>query len=134
MVIGASRPAFPPTPVVGGQFVSEGPSLLEELGLDESTLSWHQLALCGGRQTNEEGMELNWFFDDYESDAELAKTMDEVCLKCPVMRDCLMEGTDGKNYGLWGGIYLDNGKQDKARNAHKTPEVWARIQEKIRNE
>lgn len=107
------------------------PSLLEELGLDEQTLSWHQLALCSGRTTNTEGMSLNWFFDDYEADEELAKAMDEVCLACPVMKDCLMDAFDMKDTGLRGGIYLNKGKPDKMRNIHKTPEVWARIKERL---
>lgn len=76
-------------------------------------------------------MELNWFFDDYEADEELAKAMDEVCLSCPVMKDCLMEASDMKDTGLRGGIYLNKGKPDRARNAHKTDEVWARIREKL---
>lgn len=114
--------------------MSKSPSLLDELGLDESTLSWGKLALCGGRHPGEEGMDLNWFFDDYEEDVELAKAMDSVCLSCPVMKECLLEAFDDKDYGLRGGIYLTNGKPDKARNAHKTPEVWAKIQEKLSSE
>lgn len=105
--------------------MSEGPSLLELLGLDEATLSWHQLAFC-------KGMSLNWFYEGYEDDEELAKAMDEICLSCPVMNECLMEATDNKDFGLRGAIYLNNGKPDKMRNQHKTPEVWARIQERLK--
>jgi hypothetical protein len=94
------------------------------LGLDEATLSWWQLSFC-------RGMDLNLFYEDYEADEELAKAMDEVCLSCPVMKDCLMDGTDRKDSGLRGAIYLNNGKPDKMRNQHKTPEVWARIQERL---
>lgn len=100
------------------------PSLLELLGLDEQTLSWHQLAMCNG-------MLLDWFYDDYENDKEMAKAMDDICLTCPVLKDCLMEATDNKDFGLRGGIYLNNGKPDKQHNQHKTPEVWARIKEKL---
>lgn len=109
------------------------PNLLEELGLDEETLSWWQLGVCGGRQSGSEGMPLNWFFNDYEADSELAKQMDEVCLRCPVLKECLMDGTDNKDDGLRGGIYLNKGKPDRQYNAHKTPEVWARIQERVKN-
>lgn len=105
--------------------MSESPSLIELLGLDEHTLSWHQLAFC-------KGMELDWFYDGYEADEELAKAMDEVCLSCPVMKECLMEGTDNKDYGLRGAIFLNNGKPDRMRNQHKTEEVWARIQERLK--
>ncbi len=109
----------------GTYSVSERPSLLDELGLDEQTLSWHQLALC-------DGMELDWFYDSYEADEELARAMDDTCLRCPVLKDCLMDATDNKDYGLRGGIFLNNGKPDKMRNQRKTEEVWARIQEKLK--
>lgn len=108
-------------------------SLLEELGLDEENLSWRHLALCGGRTPGEEGMKLNWFFEDYEDDDELATAMDEVCLSCPVMKECLMEGMKKKDYGLRGGIYLDAGKVDKQNNQHKTQEVWDRIERKLKS-
>ena len=109
----------------GGTYsVSEQPSLLQELGLDEQTLSWHQLSFC-------DGMELDWFFDAYEADEELAKAMDEVCLSCPVLKDCLTDAMDNKDYGLRGGIFLNNGKPDKMRNSHKTEEVWQRIRERL---
>ena len=32
--------------------------------------------------------------------------------------------------GVWGGVYLNSGSPDKARNAHKTKDVWKRIKEK----
>lgn len=101
------------------------PSLLDELGLDEQTLSWYQLAFC-------KGMDLDLFYEQYEADAELAKAMDDVCLSCPVLKDCLLKAIDDKDYGLRGGIYLNAGKPDKAKNEHKTPEVWAKIQEKLK--
>jgi hypothetical protein len=106
-------------------------SLLDELGLDEQTLTWRQLALCGGRNPGDEGMDLNWFFDDYENDKELAAAMDDVCLSCPVMKQCLAEAIQKKDYGLRGGIFLANGKVDKEANSHKTEEVWEKIEEKV---
>lgn len=102
------------------------PNLLEELGLDESTLAWWQLAFCNG-------MELSWFYEAYETDEELAKAMDEVCLSCPVFKGCMMDAVDNKDYGLRAAVYMDNGKPDKQRNKHKTPEVWARIQQRLRD-
>ena len=104
--------------------MSNDPSLLEELGLDESTLSWHQLSSC-------KGMDLNLFYELYEDDEEIAKAVDERCLSCPVFKDCLMDATDNKDYGVRAAIYLSNGKPDKMRNAHKTEETWKRIQERL---
>lgn len=106
------------------------PSLLEELGLDEESVTWRHLALCNGMNPTGPD-EPDLFFEKYESDQEIAKAMDEVCLSCPVLAKCLMEAIDDKDYGLRGGIFLSNGKTDTAKNAHKTPEVWARIKEKL---
>jgi hypothetical protein len=98
--------------------------ILDELGLDPDNLQWHQLAYC-------DGMPLSWFYDDYETDAETAKATDDACLHCPVMKECGLQGAGGE-FGVWGGIYWSgNGKQDKAKNAHKTPEVWDLIRKRM---
>jgi hypothetical protein len=107
-----------------------GPSLIEELGLDEKSLTWRHLSLCGGRSRGE-GMPLKWFFEDYENDPEHAKAMDTICLSCPVMKQCLADGIENGDYGLRGAIFLSNGKKDNQKNSHKTPEVWKRIEEKL---
>ena len=77
-------------------------------------------------------MPLSWFYEDYEDDEEIAKSVDDICLSCPVMKECLLDATDNKDYGVRGAIYLNNGKPDKMRNAHKTPEIWERIQAKLK--
>ena len=98
-------------------------NLIDQLGLDPEHLEWQQLALCSG-------MEINWFYDLYESDDMFAKAVDETCLACPVIKECGIRGASGE-YGVWGGIYwAGNGKPDKAKNNHKTPEVWAEIRKR----
>lgn len=100
-------------------------SFLDDLGLDPDSLEWHHLSLC-------DGMPLNWFYDLYESDVEVARQVDAVCLACPVIGECGLQGAGGE-YGVWGGIYwAGNGKQDRAKNSHKTPEVWTAIQERYK--
>lgn len=100
-------------------------SLLDMLGLDPENLEWQQLALC-------KGTEINWFYDLYESDTEHAKAIDQLCLSCPVIRECGVAGMNGE-FGVYGGIYWAGaGKPDKAKNAHKAPEVWKAIQEKYK--
>lgn len=94
------------------------------LGIDLDELEWQDLALCAG-------MEINKFYDDYESDENEARVVDEVCLSCPVMAQCMREGLDNGEWGVWGGVYLTSGKVDKNRNAHKSKETWAQIREKI---
>lgn len=97
---------------------------LSVLGIDLDELEWQDLALC-------DGMPTNLFYDDYESDENVAHVIDEVCLSCPVLRQCFWRGVDNSEWGVWGGIYMASGKQDKNRNAHKTPEVWEAIRERV---
>lgn len=94
------------------------------LGLDFDTLEWTDLALC-------DGMPTNMFYDDYESDENVAKITDEICLSCPVLAQCLARGTENNEWGVWGGVYLTSGKPDENKNAHKTEAVWQQIREKI---
>lgn len=99
----------------------------EDLGLNLDDLSWQDLASC-------RDMPINWFYDDYEASEGFAKVIDEACLSCPVMKQCLEAGTENNEFGVWGSIYLNNGKPDTNRNAHKTKEVWKRIEKRIKND
>lgn len=96
----------------------------EILGLDLDRLEWKDLALC-------DGMETNMFYDDYESSPQVAQMVDEACLSCPVMVQCLQRGMDNSEWGVWGGIYLTSGRKDENKNSHKTPEVWDAIKERL---
>lgn len=98
--------------------------VLSVLGLDLEELEWQDLALCSN-------METNLFYDDYESDVQVANMIDQACLSCPVLSQCLQRGMDNSEWGVWGGIYLVSGKPDQNRNAHKTPDIWEQIREKI---
>lgn len=99
-------------------------SLLEELGLDPTEFEWHDLALC-------QGMPTNMFYEDYEQDDETAKAVDEACLRCPVISQCFFKGAESQ-HGVWGGVYWNgSGKPDKNKNAHKKPEIWDEIYDKV---
>lgn len=98
--------------------------VLAALGIDPEDFDWQELALC-------RNMETNMFYDEYESDEQVAKIVDDVCLSCPVLAQCLQRGTEKSEWGVWGGIYLSSGKKDNNRNSHKTPEVWNAIKERI---
>lgn len=91
--------------------------------LDDNT-RWYHLSLC-------KNMPLNWFYDEYESDPVMAETMDKTCMVCPVRKQCLREGVEQKNFGLWGGVFLNNGQPDKRANAHKTDDIWGEIRESL---
>lgn len=69
------------------------------------------------------------FYEEYENDEVLAGVMDAICLSCPVRLICRDEGIENDEYGLWGGIFLDNGKISEARNAHKSDAVWEIVKE-----
>lgn len=100
-------------------------SILSDLGLDPETLKWQDLAACNN-------MDPNLFYDRYEEDEIIAKQIDEVCLRCPVMAACAKAGQTNKEEGVWGGIYWNgSGKPDKIRNKHKSVETWQRIQVKL---
>lgn len=108
-----------------GILISETSGVPSELGFDPDDVIWQDLALCS------KTMELNDFYDSYESSASVARTVDEACLSCPVLAQCLQSGTENGEWGVWGGVYLTSGKPDHNKNSHKTPEVWKAIKERI---
>lgn len=86
---------------------------------------WEDYASC-------KGMPPRFFHKDdndvenYEEDIQVAVITDEICLSCPVIKQCLEKGMSGGEWGCWGGVYLSAGKIDKTRNSHKSKEVWKR--------
>jgi hypothetical protein len=96
------------------------PNIFELLGLDEEEFAWQKAALC-------KDMETEFFYEKYETDPFVAEAVDQTCLSCPVMNQCLSRGVDNQEWGVWGGVYLTAGKTDKNRNAHKSEEVWTEI-------
>lgn len=99
-------------------------AVFEILGLDLEDLEWQDLAICKGQP-------LSKFYEEYESNPRTAKIIDEMCLSCPIRKECLSTGIENNEWGVWGAIYLTNGRVDEGKNAHKTPEVWDRIRSGI---
>ena len=83
-------------------------------------------ALCNG-------MDYRRFFEDYEENPELAKNIDSLCMSCPVIAECFKKGVSSESWGVWGGVYLIDGKIDKQKNAHKDKVVWNRILSEIQD-
>ena len=81
---------------------------------------WKDDASCLGYDTN-------LFFDKYEEDEQLRPAIDKVCLSCPVMKECFAVGVSQKEWGVWGGVYMENGKISREFNKHKTKDMWATI-------
>ena len=53
------------------------------------------------------GIENNLFFDKYEDDVNIRPMVDSVCASCPVRKTCFAVGISNKEWGVWGGIYLE---------------------------
>lgn len=66
----------------------------------------------------------NLFFDKYEEDEPLRLAIDELCSGCPVNKHCFAVGVSQKEWGVWGGIYLENGVISKEFNNHKDKAKW----------
>ena len=79
---------------------------------------WKDDALCLGSDTN-------LYFDIYEEHPESREFVDSLCRACPVARKCFAVGVSGKEWGVWGGIYLEGGEISKEFNNHKTKKDWA---------
>ena len=85
---------------------------------------WKDLASCKDYDTN-------IFFDKYEEDEDLRLAVDELCMSCPVAKTCFAVGISQKEWGIWGGVYLENGIISKEFNSHKTKTDWANVWETL---
>tara|TARA_B110000503_G_scaffold24933_1_gene39290 strand:- start:15563 stop:15847 length:285 start_codon:yes stop_codon:yes gene_type:complete len=69
--------------------------------------------------------DVNLFFDKYEDSEQLRPAIDNLCGACPLARKCFAVGVSQKEWGVWGGVYLENGKVSREFNRHKNKTVWA---------
>ena len=79
---------------------------------------WKDAAACLGLDTN-------IFFDKYEDDIEIRPIVDSICQRCPVSNTCFANGVSGKEYGVWGGVFLELGNISREFNKHKSKQDWA---------
>lgn len=87
-------------------------------------MSWVSEALCAGVDTEE-------YFDKYEASVDTATEVDRMCLACPVTKECFDYGISTESWGVWGGVFLVDGKIDNARNSHKTANIWLEISRRM---
>lgn len=78
---------------------------------------WKDLSSCLDYDTD-------IFFDKYEEDEILRPAIDKICSECPVNRTCFALGISQKEWGVWGGVYLEDGIISKEFNSHKQKEDW----------
>lgn len=69
-------------------------------------------------------MDTNLFFDTYEEQETLRSAVDSICKECPVLKTCFAVGITNKEWGVWGGIFLENGKISREFNRHKSKQDW----------
>lgn len=81
---------------------------------------WKDEASCYNYDTN-------IFFDKYENEESLRFAVDKMCLDCPVAKKCFAVGISTKEWGVWGGIYLESGQISKEFNNHKTKQDWLNV-------
>jgi hypothetical protein len=79
---------------------------------------WKDDALCLEYDTN-------IFFEKYEDDELLRPAVDKLCYSCPVNKECFAVGITGKEWGIWGGVYLQGGEISKEYSSHKSKKDWS---------
>lgn len=79
---------------------------------------WKQSASC-------HDYDWNLFFDYYEENLPVRPAIDKLCSECPVARQCFAVGVSQKEWGVWGGVYLENGKISREFNSHKNKQSWS---------
>jgi hypothetical protein len=72
------------------------------------------------------GLENNLFFDKYEEDLNVRPVVDSICGSCPVRKTCFAVGVSNKEWGVWGGIYLEGGDISREFNNHRNKDGWAK--------
>lgn len=73
------------------------------------------------------GLPSELFFDTYENDNTVAGNVDKLCMSCPIQRECLSLGVARREWGVWGGIYLQDGEISDEFNEHKDNKDWSEL-------
>jgi hypothetical protein len=80
--------------------------------------SWADDASCKDQDTN-------LFFEKYEESISLRSKIDKMCHECPVVRKCFAIGISQKEWGVWGGVYLESGEISREFSRHREKSEWA---------
>ena len=99
---------------------------------DSEDIDWQDLASCRGLGSVPGRSSASLFsFEEYQDNISYRHVIDQLCSHCPVQTACLMAGRDGKETGVWGGIYLEDGLPHEKYNEHKTEEFYLNLKAKI---
>jgi hypothetical protein len=77
------------------------------------------------------GLDTELFFDQYEENKDIRQVVEGICMSCPVMKECFAVGVSQKGWGVWGGIYLENGEISKEFSDHRDKDSWAKTWQKL---
>lgn len=110
---------------------SEMQQLLQSLGINLETASWQDLATCKDIDRNLITADNDIFYDSYEKNPQQAIQTDEICLNCPVTKECFFFGQDHELTGTFGGFYMEKGTAKPERNRHKTDKIAQELARKI---
>lgn len=91
--------------------------LIDFFELDSEDFDWRDIGSCLGYG------DPDLWYEAYENDSVVAAQVDEICIHCPVAKQCFAAGLRGKETGVWGGVYLENGKVSESENAHKSEDT-----------
>ena len=80
---------------------------------------WKESAACLNYDTN-------LFFDKYEEEESLRPAIEKLCGGCPVQKQCFAVGVSQKEWGVWGGIFLEGGKISREFGRHKSKSDWGK--------
>ena len=69
--------------------------------------------------------DVNIFFDRYEEVEASRPAVEKICAECPVAKICFATGISQKEYGVWGGVYLEKGKVSREFSRHRSKADWA---------
>jgi hypothetical protein len=104
---------------------------LQGLGIDTETFDWSDVGSCRNIDRKLISGDGDIFFDGYEKSESIAKATDEICLRCPVTKECFDYGQENELTGCWGGFYLNKGDVDSARNKHKSEQTVLKLSGRI---
>ncbi len=88
-------------------------------------MDWREQAAC------RDSVDPEAWFDIYENNVDIRSWADKQCLSCPVQQRCFGTGVSNKEWGVWGGVYLEDGEPSQELNSHKTATDWTELWERL---
>jgi hypothetical protein len=99
--------------------------ILNEFGIDEADVDWKDFAYC-------KSIDPRYFDRFYQDTPKLRPIVDDLCLSCPVLKECGIAAVTNRESYVWAGTFFDNGVPVPEMNDHKTEEFKNRLKERIR--